>query len=151
MTPRTKKPTKAARNGGASRVAERYSSLRDLSVTYEGHSDTVATRLPDISSRGMFINTARHFPEGTVLNVRFRLARTGVEIQSRCEVRYCLEGVGVGVEFVNIPPKAALAIEEELRPATHGTRGNPKRVPLRKPHRKKPTPSRKKTRKRDRR
>lgn len=150
MTPRTKKPAKAARNWNSSRVAERYSSLRDLSVTYEGHSDTVATRLPDISSRGMFINTARHFPEGTVLNVRFRLARTGVEIQSRCEVRYCLDGVGVGVEFVNISPKAALAIEEELHPATAGVRGNAKRAPLRKPRRKKRAPSRKKGRKRDR-
>ncbi len=148
MTPRTKKPMKAARNWGASRMAERYSSLRDLSVTYEGHSDTVATRLPDISSRGMFINTARHFPEGTVLNVRFRLARTGVEIQSRCEVRYCLDGVGVGVEFVNISPKAALAIEEELHPTTHGTHGNPKRARLGKPRRKKPASSRKKRKKR---
>jgi PilZ domain len=151
MTPRTKKPTKAARNWNSSRVAERYSSLRDLSVTYEGHSDTVATRLPDISSRGMFINTARHFPEGTVLNVRFRLARTGVEIQSRCEVRYCLDGVGVGVEFVNISPKAALAIEEELHPTTAGARGNAKRTPLRKPRRGRRAPSRKKGKKRDRR
>lgn len=112
-----KKSVKISRDWGAARVAERYSSLRDLSVAYEGHSDTIATRLPDVSTRGMFINTAKHFPEGAVLNVRFRLARTGVEVQSRCEVRYCLDGVGVGVEFVNISPKAAQAIEQELRPA----------------------------------
>jgi hypothetical protein len=119
MTPRTKKSRDLAK-WSAARAAERYSSLRDLSVTYEGHSDTIATRLPDISSRGMFINTAKHFAEGAVLNVRFRLARTGVEVQSRCEVRYCLDGVGVGVEFLNISPKAALAIEEELHTAAHG-------------------------------
>lgn len=111
-----RKSSKVSQDWNAARVAERYSSLRDLSVSYEGHSDTIATRLPDISTRGMFINTAKHFPEGAVLNVRFRLARTGMEVQSRCEVRYCLDGVGIGVEFVNISPKAALAIEEELRP-----------------------------------
>lgn len=121
---KAKKTTKAPRNWNAARTAERYSSLRDLAVTYEGHSDSIATRPPDISSRGMFINTARHFPEGAVLHVSFRLARTGVEIESRCEVRYCLDGVGVGVEFLDISPAAALAIEKELRPVNSAARGN---------------------------
>lgn len=116
MKRRKKKSSRIPKDWGAARAAERYSSLRDLSVAYEGHSDTIATRLPDISTRGMFINTPKHFPEGAVLNVRFRLARTGAEVQSRCEVRYCLDGVGVGVEFVNISPKARLAIEQELHP-----------------------------------
>lgn len=119
---RKKKSGKISLDWGAARMAERYSSLRDLSVAYEGHSDMIATRPPDISTRGMFINTAKHFPEGAVLNVRFRLARTGVEVQSRCEVRYCLDGVGIGVEFVNISPKAASAIEEELGPIAQPNR-----------------------------
>lgn len=97
------------------RKAPRYSSLRDLSVTYEGESEDVATRPPDISSQGMFINTSRKFPEGAVLNVQFRLAETGVQIRTRCEVRYCLAGVGVGVEFVEISPDAVRAIETEIR------------------------------------
>ncbi len=45
----------------------RFSSLRDLSVTYEGHSEDVPTHLPDLSTSGMFINTNRTFPEGAVL------------------------------------------------------------------------------------
>lgn len=114
MKQRPKKPSKELRAWNAARTAERYTSLTDLRVNYEGHSDTILTRLPDISTRGMFINTSKHFPEGAVLTVSFRLARTGVEIQSRCEVRYCLEGVGVGVEFIDIEPKAVGAIEEEL-------------------------------------
>lgn len=120
---RKKKSGKISPDWGASRMAERYSSLRELSVAYEGHNDTIATRPPDISTRGMFINTARHFPEGAVLNVRFRLTRTGVEVQSRCEVRYCLDGVGIGVEFVNISPKAASAIVEELGPIAQSKTG----------------------------
>lgn len=114
MNQRGKRPLKDSENWNAARAAERYSSLRDLQVSYEGHSDTIVTRLPDISTRGMFINTSKHFPEGAVLSVSFRLVRTGVEVQSRCEVRYCLHGVGVGVEFVDISPEAVWAIQEEL-------------------------------------
>src|ERR1700683_84603 len=96
------------------RLARRISTIRELSVDYEGYSETIATRPPDISTRGMFINTNRTFPEGAVLNVQFCLAYSGVEIRSRAEVRYCLEGVGVGVEFVEISTEAVAAIEKEI-------------------------------------
>jgi hypothetical protein len=104
-----------SKNWTSSRLAPRFSSLRDLSVSYEGFSEAIVTRPPDVSTRGMFINTSRKFPEGAVLNVNFRLALTGVEIHSRCEVRYCLPGVGVGVEFVDISPESVRAIEEEVK------------------------------------
>jgi hypothetical protein len=99
---------------GSPRTSRRFSSLRELSVTYEGHSEDVATRPPDISTRGMFINTTRTFPEGAVLNVRFRLALSGYEVHSRAEVRYCLPGVGVGVEFIDISRDCVRAIEHEI-------------------------------------
>jgi hypothetical protein len=99
---------------GSARSARRFSSLRELSVTYEGHSEDIVTRPPDVSSRGMFINTSRIFPEGAVLNVRFRLAISGKQVQSRAEVRYCLPGVGVGVEFVDISREHVRAIEYEI-------------------------------------
>ena len=92
-----------------------YGILRELSITYEGYSENVYLRPPDLSAQGMFIQTARHFPEGTVLKVRFRLAHSGVEVKVRSEVRYCLSGVGIGVEFIDISPEARLAIEKELR------------------------------------
>ncbi|MGH9714897.1 MAG: PilZ domain-containing protein [Candidatus Acidiferrales bacterium] len=104
-----------AKNWNAARLAPRFSSLRELSVTYEGFSEDILTRPPDVSARGMFINTNRKFPEGAVLIVQFRLALTGVEIRSRCEVRYCLPGVGVGVEFIEISPESVRAIEEEVK------------------------------------
>jgi hypothetical protein len=96
------------------RMAKRFSSLRDLSVSYEGHSEDIVTRPPDISTRGMFINTTRSFPEGAVLNVKFRLALSGFEVHTRAEVRYCLPGVGVGVEFIDIPRESVRAIEREI-------------------------------------
>jgi hypothetical protein len=103
-----------------SRLVTRFSSLRDLSVTYEGHSEDISTRPPDISTRGMFINTTRNFPEGAVLMVRFKLAHSGFEISTRAEVRYCLPGVGVGVEFQGISAQATKAIEDEINLAPAG-------------------------------
>ncbi len=66
----------------------RYPQLSELSMIYEGANE-------DIS-------------------VRFRLARTGVLIQTRCEVRYCIRGVGIGVEFLDASPEITRAIEEEI-------------------------------------
>jgi PilZ domain len=97
------------------RNSPRVNSLRSISLSYEGHSEEVAARPPDVSTHGMFINTSRGFPEGAVLNLRFLLSLSGVEIQTRCEVRYCLQGVGVGVEFVGIAPEAVREIEREIQ------------------------------------
>ena len=105
-----------------SRMVPRFSNLRDLNVTYEGHSEDIATRPPDISPRGMFINTVRNFPVGAVLQIRFTLAHSGVEINTRAEVRYCLQGVGIGVEFLEISAQAVKAIEAEIT-------SNPKLAP----------------------
>ncbi|MGA7852713.1 MAG: PilZ domain-containing protein [Candidatus Acidiferrales bacterium] len=102
----------------ASRFGKRVHSIREISVKYEGADDPVVTRVPDISTGGMFINTPRRFPEGAVLDLRFRLEYTGAEVQTRGEVRYCLPGVGVGVEFIGIPESALRAILAEIRSAT---------------------------------
>ncbi len=81
------------------RLSPRIHTLKEISVHYEGGTEEVAIRPPDVSTHGMFFNRPTKFPEGTVLNLRFRLALTGAEIRARCEVRYCLPGIGVGVEF----------------------------------------------------
>ncbi len=107
----------------AQRLAPRISAIRDLSVDYEGYSEQIVTRPPDISTRGMFINTNRVFPEGAVLNVQFCLAFSGVEIRSRAEVRYCLAGVGVGVEFIEISPESVAAITKEIETANRQSAG----------------------------
>lgn len=99
----------------------RYPQLSELSMIYEGFEEDVNVRPPNLSPHGMFINTATEYPEGAVLKLRFRLARTGVVIETRCEVRYCLKGVGVGVEFVAIRPESVKAIEDELGVETQHT------------------------------
>src|SRR5260221_8986530 len=97
----------------------RHPQLTELSMIYEGFEEDICVRPPDLSPHGMFINTSNDYPQGAVLKLRFRLSRTGVMIQTPCEVRYCLKGVGVGVEFVSIPPQFVRAIEDEIAVATH--------------------------------
>jgi len=107
---------------GNARIGRRIHSLKDISVTYEGQTEEVAIRAPDVSVHGMFFNSARVFPVGAVLNLKFRLAVSGAEIRTRCEVRYCLPGVGVGVEFIGISPEAVREIEREIQLCTRPRR-----------------------------
>ena len=96
----------------------RVHCLREITVTYEGQNERTVVKAPDLSVNGMFISTNRRFPEGAVLNLQFRMAVTNAVVQTRCEVRYCLPGVGVGVEFIGIEPNAQRDIERELRLAS---------------------------------
>lgn len=96
------------------RRGARAHCVRDISVSCEGHDELIRIKAPDVSSSGMFITTSRSFPEDTVLNLKFRLAVTGVEVRTRGEVRYCLPGVGIGVEFIGLSPEAIRDIEREL-------------------------------------
>jgi hypothetical protein len=100
---------------GAARREPRLPHLSDLSMNYEGDGQDIPLRPPDLSLHGMFVNTSTHFQEGAIVNLRFRLTRSNVEVQTRGEVRYCLPGIGIGVEFVGIRPEAVRAIEKEIR------------------------------------
>ena len=113
------------------RSSRRIHTLESISVNYEGRTEELAARLPDVSPGGMFINTHKRFPEGAILNLRFRLAISGMEIATRCEVRYCLPGVGVGVQFVGISAEAIRSIEKEMalcEPVPKRTRAKAKKV-----------------------
>jgi hypothetical protein len=49
-----------------------------------------------------------------ISTLRFRLSRSGIEVHARSEVRYCLPGVGIGVEFIGLSPEYLSAIEQEI-------------------------------------
>jgi hypothetical protein len=107
---------KSVAEGFASvRREARLQQLSELHMGYEGGEREIPIRAPDISLHGMFVNTTTHFPEGAVVKLRFRLTRSNVEVQTRGEVRYCLPGIGIGVEFVGIGAKALHDIEQEIR------------------------------------
>jgi hypothetical protein len=103
----------------AARREIRYPQLTELSMIYEGRQEDISTRSPELSPHGMFIFSKKEYPQGAVLKLRFRLSRSGTLIQTRGEVRYCLKGVGIGVEFQGISPEFVQAIEEEVGLAVH--------------------------------
>jgi PilZ domain len=100
------------------RGVPRFHQVKELHLSYEGAGVDIPIRPPDISAQGMFVNTTTHFPEGAVVILRFRLTRSNIEVQTRGEVRYCLPGIGIGVEFVGIGAEAKRAIEEDLESAS---------------------------------
>jgi len=107
------------------RQHERRAYYRDLSVVYEGSSLHLPVKPPDLSTHGMFINTAREFPVGAVLKIGFWLVHADFEVRARGEVRYCLAGVGVGVEFIHLPEEARRAIEREISRLAHAPQFDP--------------------------
>ena len=102
----------------------RIQYLSELHMKYEGGGREIPLRPQDLSPHGMFLNTSTHFPEGAVINLRFRLTQSNFEVQTRAEVRYCLPGIGIGVEFVGLGPESARAIEKELEAFSRRRRPN---------------------------
>jgi hypothetical protein len=96
------------------REAERFAAYRGLNLVYEGRSAKIEVRAPDISSKGMFVHIPDAFPEGAVIKVEFSLSRSGYQVRARAEVRYCLPGVGIGLEFVDITDEDKRAIDNEI-------------------------------------
>ena len=97
------------------RLALRIHSIRQIAVQYEGTEERIISRVPDVSTPGMFISTSRQYAEGAVLNLSFCLALSGLEVNARGEVRYSLPGVGVGVQFIDLPENAIHSIEREIQ------------------------------------
>ena len=93
------------------REVERRQLTCLVGAVYEGSSDTIPLHPPDLSPRGMFIHTSLFLPVGSVLKMRLLLS--GREFQVRGEVRHCVQGQGVGVEFIDPSPDVVQAIQEE--------------------------------------
>jgi hypothetical protein len=100
------------------RCGPRVYSLREITISYEGQNAQIVVKPPNLSTRGMFINTSRTFPEGAVLNLQFTLVLTGADVRTRCEVRNCEAGVGIGVEFIGLPAEAMKMIKREITLST---------------------------------
>jgi len=96
------------------REAERFAAYRGLNLIYEGRSEKLEVRAPDLSPKGMFIHVPNRFPEGAVVKVEFCLSRSGHHVKARAEVRYCLPGVGIGIEFFEISEEDQRMIEAEI-------------------------------------
>jgi hypothetical protein len=72
-------------------------------------------RSSDLSAGGMFLETIAAFPKDTVLQLKFKLGDDGSEpIAVRAKVLYVANGIGVGVEFMDLSPADRMRIERML-------------------------------------
>jgi PilZ domain len=122
---------RAKKDWETERLALRIHSIRQIAVQYEGTEERIISRVPDVSTTGMFISTSQQYAEGAVLNLSFCLALSGLEVNARGEVRYSLPGVGVGVQFIDIPENAIRSIEREIQ-LSRRTQRPARKVTLRK-------------------
>ena len=68
-------------------------------------------RSSDLSEGGMFLESIAGYPIGTVLQLRFKLSENDpapIDVQAR--VLYAVNGIGVGLEFLDLPAEARTKI-----------------------------------------
>ena len=72
-------------------------------------------RSSDLSTGGMFIEAIAAFPRDTVLKLKFKLAEDETDpIVVQARVLYVADGIGVGVEFMDLAPEDRARIERIL-------------------------------------
>lgn len=97
------------------RVVDRPIMSCHLALVFEGATDHAPVHPPDLSTRGMFINTPDNLSVGSLLRLQFRLALTNLPIAVEAVVRHVVDGIGVGVEFINLSPEVEWAVEREMQ------------------------------------
>lgn len=87
--------------GKEKRRSKRISYVCEVECEGDGVS-RLNTRINDLSTSGVFIDSMTCFAVGSVLNMRFRIGDRLIEATG--EVRYAMPGVGMGVRFVSLKP-----------------------------------------------
>jgi CheY-like chemotaxis protein len=77
---------------------------------FEGDGISGFTVATNISTGGLFLDTFSNIPPGTMLNIKLKL-KPGCEVEVIGEVRYGVQGSGVGVKFANLNSEAMNLIE----------------------------------------
>jgi len=74
-------------------------------IQCSGEAGSVRGLAGDLSVGGMFVELSRvPFAMHQVVSVGFALPGSPDRIEARCEVRYVQEGLGMGVQFLEVPP-----------------------------------------------
>ncbi|MFQ5817382.1 MAG: PilZ domain-containing protein [Terriglobia bacterium] len=82
--------------------------VTEIECSRSGGSFVLLTR--DISVGGLFLHTKENFPHETDLQLRFYLdEKTLIEAEGR--IVYTVAGLGVGVEFTDLPKSQREALE----------------------------------------
>lgn len=96
------------RYGKERRVAKRISYICEVQCDGSGVSRLV-TRINDLSVTGAFIDSITCYPPGTILTLRFHIK--DVLIETTAEVRYSMQRMGMGLNFLDLHPDHVAALE----------------------------------------
>lgn len=66
----------------------------------------------DISEGGLYVHTGRMFPSGSILDISFQAGRNPLNLKAR--VQHCQEGIGMGLELVDINPEQEAELKSLL-------------------------------------
>ena len=95
--------------------SERRSKERITFVTEVEVDGLTVVRSSDLSSGGIYLESLSSFPEGTLLNLRFKLEPTDEQrIQVRGRVLYFHETIGFGLAFENLAAEDKKRIKEYI-------------------------------------
>jgi uncharacterized protein (TIGR02266 family) len=104
-------------NGDNRRGATRFDVSYDLQVDIEGDNIPYTGMIKDISSGGLFITTDEDHDVGDIVQLRFTFPTLESAIDCKGRVQWLRDrytagdmAQGVGVQFVNLPEDARLAI-----------------------------------------
>jgi hypothetical protein len=90
------------------RIEKRVSFIKEIEIVGIG-----MRRCSDLSIGGMYLETVAIFPEGTILDLRFKLDDSKEEsIRVQARVSYVHSGMGVGVRFINLSPTDTVKIQK---------------------------------------
>src|SRR5205085_10386245 len=95
-------------SGKERREAKRISHICEVECEGAG-INRMTTRITDLSTTGVFIDSMINYPPGTPLVLKFRVKDSLIETHG--EVRYSLKQMGMGVRFVDLRPEHLALLE----------------------------------------
>ena len=78
--------------------------------------DVISTPSSRNNKTGKFENLSIHFPEGTVIRLRFRREQSKDISAGQCEEVHRLADIGIGLELAGVGEEAIREMEKELKP-----------------------------------
>jgi hypothetical protein len=94
--------------GKEKRRSKRINYICEVECESDG-VNRLNTRINDLSTTGVFIDSMTCFAVGSVLRMKFRLGDR--QISALGEVRYAMPSVGMGLRFINLTPEDHAAID----------------------------------------
>ena len=104
----TEKSITFEKSGRGRRQLKRISFFREVEIV-----GGIRVQSTQLGLGGMFLETTNEFPVGSLLPLRFKLSENDSEpIQLKARVLYAEPGVGIGIEFKNLPWKLLTKISD---------------------------------------